>query len=87
MGPQVYSLEDLTSCCFSTLWTSCVSPLQVIQAPEQVITLAESELAGSQVFLTLPGSQGHPSDRAELVTVTMEDLLNEKVTLICQEAK
>ncbi|XP_054858032.1 zinc finger and BTB domain-containing protein 40 [Eublepharis macularius] len=60
--------------------------VQVIQAPEQVITLTESELAGSRVFLTLPDSQGYQG-RTELVTVTMEDLLDEKVTLVCEEAK
>ncbi|KAL8198664.1 UNVERIFIED_CONTAM: hypothetical protein K2H54_020437 [Gekko kuhli] len=60
--------------------------VQVIQAPEQVIALTESELTGSHVFLTLPDAQGYQG-RTELVTVTMEDLLDEKVTLVCKEAE
>nr|XP_056721337.1 zinc finger and BTB domain-containing protein 40-like [Euleptes europaea] len=60
--------------------------VQVIQAPEQVIALTESELASSHVFLTLPDAQGYQGG-TELVTVTMEDLLDEKVTLICKEVE
>ncbi|XP_016004769.2 zinc finger and BTB domain-containing protein 40 [Rousettus aegyptiacus] len=66
--------------------------VQVIQTPEpaasteQVITLEETQLAGSQVFVTLPDSQ--PSQTSsELVAVTVEDLLDGTVTLICGEAK
>uniref|UniRef100_A0A8D0G7I6 Zinc finger and BTB domain containing 40 n=1 Tax=Sphenodon punctatus TaxID=8508 RepID=A0A8D0G7I6_SPHPU len=66
--------------------------VQVIRASdqgavtEQVITLEETQLAGSQVFVTLPESQ-EDQVGTELVTVTMEDLLADKVTLICEEAK
>ncbi|XP_052571788.1 zinc finger and BTB domain-containing protein 40 isoform X6 [Peromyscus californicus insignis] len=66
--------------------------VQVIQAPEpaapaeQVITLEETQLAGSQVFVTLPDSQTSQNS-SELVAVTVEDLLDGTVTLICGEAK
>nr|KAF6445636.1 zinc finger and BTB domain containing 40 [Molossus molossus] len=66
--------------------------LQVIQTPEpaasteQVITLEETQLAGSQVFVTLPDSQTSQTS-SELVAVTVEDLLDGTVTLICGEAK
>ncbi|XP_027697211.1 zinc finger and BTB domain-containing protein 40 [Vombatus ursinus] len=66
--------------------------VQVIQAPEpgasaeQVITLEQTPLAGSQVFVTLPDSQT-PQASSELVAVTVEDLLDGTVTLICGEAK
>ncbi|XP_068935444.1 zinc finger and BTB domain-containing protein 40 [Petaurus breviceps papuanus] len=66
--------------------------VQVIQTPEpgasaeQVITLEETPLAGSQVFVTLPDSQT-PQASSELVAVTVEDLLDGTVTLICGEAK
>uniref|UniRef100_G3R3E8 Zinc finger and BTB domain containing 40 n=1 Tax=Gorilla gorilla gorilla TaxID=9595 RepID=G3R3E8_GORGO len=65
---------------------------QVIQTPEpvapteQVITLEETQLAGSQVFVTLPDSQASQAS-SELVAVTVEDLLDGTVTLICGEAK
>lgn len=66
--------------------------VQVIQSPEpaapteQVITLEETQLAGSQVFVTLPDSQT-PQSSSELVAVTVEELLDGTVTLICGEAK
>lgn len=66
--------------------------LQVIRAPEpaapaeQMITLEETQLAGSQVFVTLPDSQTSQNS-SELVAVTVEDLLDGTVTLICGEAK
>ncbi|XP_034358644.1 zinc finger and BTB domain-containing protein 40 isoform X4 [Arvicanthis niloticus] len=66
--------------------------VRVIQAPEpaasaeQVITLEETQLAGSQVFVTLPDSQTSQNS-SELVAVTVEDLLDGTVTLICGEAK
>ncbi|XP_064137513.1 zinc finger and BTB domain-containing protein 40 isoform X3 [Loxodonta africana] len=72
---------------------AAASPVvQVIQAPEpvapaeQVITLEETQLAGSQVFVTLPDSQTSQTS-SELVAVTVEDLLDGTVTLICGEAK
>ncbi|XP_047401918.1 zinc finger and BTB domain-containing protein 40 isoform X2 [Sciurus carolinensis] len=66
--------------------------VQVIHTPEpvapaeQVITLEETQLAGSQVFVTLPDSQASQTS-SELVAVTVEDLLDGTVTLICGEAK
>lgn len=66
--------------------------VQVIQTPEpvapteQVVTLEETQLAGSQVFVTLPDSQTAQTS-SELVAVTVEDLLDGTVTLICGEAK
>lgn len=66
--------------------------VQVIQTPEpavpteQVITLEETQLAGSQVFVTLPDAQTSQTS-SELVAVTVEDLLDGTVTLICGEAK
>uniref|UniRef100_A0A7N5P965 Zinc finger and BTB domain containing 40 n=1 Tax=Ailuropoda melanoleuca TaxID=9646 RepID=A0A7N5P965_AILME len=66
--------------------------VQVIQTPEpaapteQMITLEETQLAGSQVFVTLPDSQTSQTS-SELVAVTVEDLLDGTVTLICGEAK
>ncbi|XP_073089475.1 zinc finger and BTB domain-containing protein 40 isoform X2 [Manis javanica] len=72
---------------------AAASPMaQVIQTPEpaapteQVITLEETQLAGSQVFVTLPDSQTSQTS-SELVAVTVEDLLDGTVTLICGEAK
>lgn len=69
-----------------------IFPFQVIQTPEpaapteQVIALEETQLAGPQVFVTLPDSQTAQSS-SELVAVTVEDLLDGTVTLICGEAK
>ncbi|XP_067422376.1 zinc finger and BTB domain-containing protein 40 [Emydura macquarii macquarii] len=63
--------------------------VQVIQTSEQgaaaehMITLDEAQLAGSQVFVALPD----PQAGSELVAVTMEDLFDDKVTLICEDAK
>ncbi|EMP42101.1 Zinc finger and BTB domain-containing protein 40 [Chelonia mydas] len=66
--------------------------VQVIQtseqgeADEQMITLDEAQLADSQLFVTLPDPQTNQAG-SELVAVTMEDLFDDKVTLICEEAK
>ncbi|XP_007933874.1 zinc finger and BTB domain-containing protein 40 [Orycteropus afer afer] len=66
--------------------------VQVIQTPEpaapaeQVISLEETQLAESQVFVTLPDSQTSQTG-SELVAVTVEDLLDGTVTLIYSEAK
>ncbi|KAM9298792.1 zinc finger and BTB domain-containing protein 40 [Gastrophryne carolinensis] len=63
--------------------------VQVIQAQdqvtttEQVITLDESQLAGSQVIVALPDSQTTQATTTELVAVSMEDLFDGTVTLIC----
>ncbi|XP_018417865.1 PREDICTED: zinc finger and BTB domain-containing protein 40 [Nanorana parkeri] len=63
--------------------------VQVIQtqdqvtATEQVITLDESQLAGSQVIVALPDSQTNQATATELVAVSMEDLFDGTVTLIC----
>lgn len=53
---------------------------------EQVITLDESQLAGSQVIVALPDSQNSQSSATELVAVSMEDLFDGTVTLICGDA-
>uniref|UniRef100_F7I188 Zinc finger and BTB domain containing 40 n=1 Tax=Callithrix jacchus TaxID=9483 RepID=F7I188_CALJA len=92
--PQLDShLESEHPKVMSTETQAAVSQMvQVIQAPEpvapteQVITLEETQLAGSQVFVTLPDSQASQAS-SELVAVTVEDLLDGTVTLICGEAK
>ncbi|KAM4651622.1 zinc finger and BTB domain-containing protein 40 [Discoglossus pictus] len=62
--------------------------VQVIQtqdqvtSAEQVITLDESQLSSSQVIVALPDSQSN-QNATELVAVSMEDLLDGTVTLIC----
>ncbi|XP_030041723.1 zinc finger and BTB domain-containing protein 40-like [Microcaecilia unicolor] len=67
-------------------------PGQAIQMPEhgatteQVIALEETHLAGSQVIVALPGSQGSQAS-SELVAVSVEDLLDGTVTFICGETK
>ncbi|KFV55004.1 Zinc finger and BTB domain-containing protein 40, partial [Gavia stellata] len=65
--------------------------VQVIQTSEQggaehIISFDEAQLAGSQVFVTLPESQMSQAG-SELVAVTMEDFFDDKVTLICEETK
>ncbi|XP_063799032.1 zinc finger and BTB domain-containing protein 40 isoform X2 [Pseudophryne corroboree] len=66
--------------------------LQVIQtqdqvtATEQVITLDESQLTGSHMIVTLPDSQSSQATTTELVAVSMEDLFDGTVTLICGDA-
>ncbi|KAM8796307.1 zinc finger and BTB domain-containing protein 40 [Eudromia elegans] len=65
--------------------------VQVLQTSEQgaaehIISFDEAQFAGSQVFVTLPDSQVSQVG-SELVAVTMEDLLDDKVTLICEETK
>ncbi|KAM9217513.1 zinc finger and BTB domain-containing protein 40 isoform 2-T2 [Leptosomus discolor] len=65
--------------------------VQVIQtlehgAAEHIISFDDTQLAGSQVFVTLPESQVSQTG-SELVAVTMEDLFDDKVTLICEETK
>ncbi|KAG8568852.1 hypothetical protein GDO81_014179 [Engystomops pustulosus] len=66
--------------------------VQVIQtqdqvaAGEQVITLDQSQLAGSQVIVALPDSQSSQAAGTELVAVSMEDLFDGTVTLICGDA-
>uniref|UniRef100_A0A8D0F427 Zinc finger and BTB domain containing 40 n=1 Tax=Strix occidentalis caurina TaxID=311401 RepID=A0A8D0F427_STROC len=65
--------------------------VQVIQTSEQgaaehIISFDDTQLAGSQVFVTLPESQVSQTG-SELMAVTMEDLFDDKVTLICEETK
>ncbi|OXB60736.1 hypothetical protein ASZ78_006099 [Callipepla squamata] len=65
--------------------------VQVIQTSEQgaaehIISFDEAQLAGSQVFVTLPETQVNQNS-LELVTVSVEDLFDDKVTLICEETK
>ncbi|XP_053864807.1 zinc finger and BTB domain-containing protein 40 isoform X2 [Malaclemys terrapin pileata] len=77
---------------FTECQATAAQLVQVIQtseqgeAAEQMITLDEAQLAGSQVFVTLPDPQANQAG-SELVAVTMEDLFDDKVTLICEEAK
>ncbi|XP_053546552.1 zinc finger and BTB domain-containing protein 40 [Bombina bombina] len=63
--------------------------VQVIQdqvtSAEQVITLDESQLSSSQVIVALPDSQTNQA-ATELVAVSMEDLLDGTVTLICGDS-
>ncbi|XP_063291945.1 zinc finger and BTB domain-containing protein 40 [Pelobates fuscus] len=56
-----------------------------VSSTEQVITLDESHLAGSQVIVALPDSQ-NSQNATELVAVSMEDLLDGTVTLICGDS-
>ncbi|XP_061235507.1 zinc finger and BTB domain-containing protein 40 isoform X2 [Neopsephotus bourkii] len=65
--------------------------VQVIQTSEQgaaehIISFDDVQLAGSQVFVTLPESQVSQTG-SELVAVTMEDLFDDKIMLICEETK
>ncbi|XP_026718459.1 zinc finger and BTB domain-containing protein 40 isoform X3 [Athene cunicularia] len=65
--------------------------VQVIQTSEQgaaehIISFDDTQLTGSQVFVTLPESQASQTG-SELMAVTMEDLFDDKVTLICEETK
>ncbi|NXS94605.1 ZBT40 protein, partial [Jacana jacana] len=65
--------------------------VQVIETSEQgaaehIVSFDEAQLTGSQVFVTLPESQMSQGG-SELVAVTMEDLFDDKVTLICEESK
>uniref|UniRef100_A0A8B9FFA7 Zinc finger and BTB domain containing 40 n=1 Tax=Amazona collaria TaxID=241587 RepID=A0A8B9FFA7_9PSIT len=65
--------------------------VQVIQTSEQgaaehIISFDDPQLAGSQVFVTLPESQVSQTG-SELVAVTMEDLFDDKIMLICEENK
>lgn len=70
---------------------SILSSTQVIQtseegAAEHIISFDEAHVTVSQVFVTLPESQVSQAG-SELVTVTMEDLFDDKATLICEETK
>ncbi|XP_030363950.1 zinc finger and BTB domain-containing protein 40 isoform X2 [Strigops habroptila] len=65
--------------------------VQVIQTSEQgaaehIISFDDAQGTGSQVFVTLPESQVSQTI-SELVAVTMEDLFDDKVMLICEETK
>ncbi|XP_065552329.1 zinc finger and BTB domain-containing protein 40 isoform X4 [Lathamus discolor] len=65
--------------------------VQVIQTSEQgaaehIVSFDDTQLAGSQVFVTLPESQVSQTG-SELVAVTMEDLFDDKIMLICEETK
>ncbi|NXL85014.1 ZBT40 protein, partial [Alectura lathami] len=76
---------------FTEAQTTTAQIVQVIQtsqqaAAEHVVSFDEAQLAGSQVFVTLPESQVSQAG-SELVTVAMEDLFDDKVTLICEDAK
>ncbi|KTG32654.1 hypothetical protein cypCar_00018322 [Cyprinus carpio] len=57
------------------------------QEAEQVISLNQSQTEASpQVFVTL-GDQQETGSGSGIVTVSMEDLLNSTVTLICEEGQ
>lgn len=57
------------------------------QEVEQVINLDQSRIEGSpQVFVALGDQQETPSGSG-IVAVSMEDLLNGTVTLICEEGQ
>ncbi|XP_074831873.1 zinc finger and BTB domain-containing protein 40 isoform X2 [Carettochelys insculpta] len=77
---------------FTECQATAAQLVQVIQTSEHettaehTITLDEAQLAGSQVFVALPDPQANQVG-SELVAVTMEDLFDDKVTLICEEAK
>ncbi|KAG8434314.1 hypothetical protein GDO86_012625 [Hymenochirus boettgeri] len=65
--------------------------VQVIQtqdqvaSTEQVITLDESDLTASQVIVALPDTQANQTT-TKLVAVSMEDLLDGTVALICSDS-
>ncbi|XP_042739034.1 zinc finger and BTB domain-containing protein 40 isoform X4 [Lagopus leucura] len=76
---------------FTEAQTTTAQIVQVIQTSEQgaaehIISFDEAQLTGSQVFVTLPESQASQAG-SELVTVSVEDLFDDKVTLICEETK
>ncbi|XP_052548062.1 zinc finger and BTB domain-containing protein 40 isoform X6 [Tympanuchus pallidicinctus] len=76
---------------FTEAQTTTAQIVQVIQTSEQgaaehIISFDEAQLTGSQVFVTLPESQASQAG-LELVTVSVEDLFDDKVTLICEETK
>lgn len=57
------------------------------QEAEQVISLEQARIEGSpQVFVAL-GDQQEAASGAGIVAVSMEDLLNGTVTLICEEGQ
>lgn len=55
-------------------------------AAEHIISFDEAQLLGSHVVVTLPESQASQAG-SELVMVSMEDLFDDKVTLICEETQ
>ncbi|XP_065594265.1 zinc finger and BTB domain-containing protein 40 [Cyrtonyx montezumae] len=74
---------------FTEAQATAAQIVQVIQTSEQgaaehIISFDEAQLAGSQVFVTLPETQVSQNS-LELVTVSMEDLFDDKVALICEE--
>lgn len=85
-----YSVEH-PKVVFTEAQAATAQIVQVIQtseegAAERIISFDESQVAGSQVFVTLPESQVSQAG-LELVPVTMEDLFDDKVTLICEETR
>lgn len=71
-----------------TLWSSSTQVIQTSEqgAAEHIISFDDAQLAGSQVFVTLPEAQVSQTG-SELVAVTMEDLFDDKIMLICEETK
>ncbi|XP_069096809.1 zinc finger and BTB domain-containing protein 40 isoform X2 [Pleurodeles waltl] len=57
-----------------------------LESSEQVVTMEESQLTGPQLIVSVPGSQEN-EDGSKIVAVSMNDLLDGSVTLICGETK
>ncbi|KAM4704370.1 zinc finger and BTB domain-containing protein 40 [Rhinophrynus dorsalis] len=79
--PDVVLAENQTT---ETQMVQVIQTQDQVTTAEQVITLDESQLATSQVIVALPDSQSNQTT-TELVAVSMEDLLDGTVTLICGE--
>ncbi|XP_043916369.1 zinc finger and BTB domain-containing protein 40 [Protopterus annectens] len=81
--------EAQTAADISTETTQVVQVIQTSEqgaSTEQLITLGDTQLSTSQLFVALPESQSSPPG-SELVAVNMEDLLDGTVTLICRDAQ
>ncbi|XP_069466981.1 zinc finger and BTB domain-containing protein 40 [Ambystoma mexicanum] len=57
-----------------------------VESSEQMITLEESHLAESQLIVAVPDSHGSQAS-SEIVAVSMKDLLDGTVALICRDHK
>eukprot|EP00079_Xenopus_tropicalis_P028033 XP_012822587.1 PREDICTED: zinc finger and BTB domain-containing protein 40 isoform X2 [Xenopus tropicalis] len=79
--PEVVLTENQAA---DTQMVQVIQTQDQVAATEQVITLDESHLAGSQVIVALPDTQVNQTT-TELVAVSMEDLLDGTVTLICSD--
>ncbi|OCT72697.1 zinc finger and BTB domain-containing protein 40 isoform X2 [Xenopus laevis] len=79
--PEVVLTENETA---DTQVVQVIQTQDQVASTEQVITLDESHLAGSQVIVALPDTQVNQTT-TQLVAVSMEDLLDGTVTLICSD--